>query len=198
MARVGAIILAAGGSRRFGRPKQLTRLGGLTLVERVVQAAHSGGCSPAVVVTGESHESVAEAIAGLNPLIVRNENWSRGIGSSIRVGVERLGQHGIDALLLLACDQPGVDRRVVSALIKEHKRSGQPIVASRYAGTSGIPALFHRSLFEELLQLPDTCGAKLLIQKNSSRMAHIDFADGVFDLDTSEDLLTWQERQRAP
>jgi molybdenum cofactor cytidylyltransferase len=197
MVRVGAIILAAGSSRRFGQPKQLIQVCGETLVQRVVRAAQEGGCCSVLVVTGESHELVTAAVAALHPLIVRNENWSRGIGSSIRLGVEQLCQHAIDAIILLTCDQPAVDRRVVCALIAEHERSGCPIVASRYAHTVGIPALFHRSLFDELRRLPDEHGAKALVQENLSRVAQVDFAKGAFDLDTREDLLTWQERQRA-
>jgi molybdenum cofactor cytidylyltransferase len=190
MARVGAIILAAGGSRRLGQPKQLIQFQGETLVQRVVRAAQEGGCTPVLVVTGESHEPVTTAVAALHPLTVRNENWSRGIGSSIWLGVEQLCQHAIDAIILLTCDQPAVDMGVVCALIAEHERSGCPIVASRYADTVGIPALFHRSMFDELRRLPDSHGAKALIQKNPSRVAQVDFANGAFDLDTREDLLT--------
>jgi molybdenum cofactor cytidylyltransferase len=61
----------------------------------------------------------------------------------------------------------------------------------------GIPALFHRSVFDELLGLPDEHGAKALVQENLSRVGQVDFANGAFDLDTPEDLLTWQERQQA-
>jgi molybdenum cofactor cytidylyltransferase len=197
MVRVGAVILAAGGSRRFGQPKQLMEFCGETLVQRVVRAAQEGGCSPALVVTGESHEPVTAAVAALHPLIVRNENWSRGIGSSIRLGVEQLCQHAIDAIILLTCDQPAVDRGVVCNLISEHERSGCPIVASRYAHTVGIPALFHRSVFDELRRLPDEHGAKAFVLRNLSRVAQVDFANGAFDLDTREDLLTWQEGRDA-
>ena len=197
MVRVGAVILAAGGSTRLGQPKQLIQFRGEPLVQRVVRAAQEGGCSPALVVTGESHESVIAAVVASRPLIVRNENWSRGIGSSIRLGVEELYQHAIDAIILLICDQPAVDTGVVCALIAEHKRSSCPIVASRYAHTLGIPALFHRSVFDELRRLPEEDGAKALVQENLSRVAQVDFANGAFDLDTREDLLAWQEHQET-
>jgi molybdenum cofactor cytidylyltransferase len=200
MVRVGAVILAAGGSTRFGQPKQLIKFAGETLVQRAVRAAQEGGCSPVLMVTGESHEAVSAAVAAMHPHIVRNESWSRGIGSSIRLGVEQLSQHAIDAIILLACDQPAVDMGVVSALIAEHERSGCPIVASRYADTLGIPVLFQRSMFDELRHLPDQHGAKALTQENLWRGAQIEFAYGAFDLDTREDLLTWEHRceQKSP
>jgi molybdenum cofactor cytidylyltransferase len=198
MVGIGAVVLAAGGSSRFGQAKQLVELFGETLVQRVVRAAHDGGCGPVIVVTGESHELVTAAVAGFDPLIVRNEHWARGIGSSIRLGVERLTHHAVDAIVVLACDQPAVDSGVVSALIEEHARSGCPVVASHYADTLGIPALFHQSLFDELLRLPDEHGAKVLIQKDPSRAAHIDFANGAFDVDTPEDLLNVSRRFKRP
>ncbi len=195
MVRVGAVVLAAGSSSRFGEPKQLLELHGEMLVQRIVRVAKEGGCSPVVVVTGASDKPVAAAVADLHPLVIRNENWVRGIGTSIRVGVEQLFACDLNAIVLLACDQPMVDSAVVSALIAEYERSGRPIVASHYANTLGIPALFHRSLFDELLRLPDERGAKMLIQKNPARVAQLDFPGGIFDLDTPEDLLAWQERQ---
>jgi molybdenum cofactor cytidylyltransferase len=195
MVRVGAVVLAAGSSSRFGEPKQLLEFHGEMLVQRIVRVAQEGGCSPVVVVTGDSHQPVAAAMADLHPLVIRNENLVGGIGTSIRVGVQRLTDHDISAIVLLACDQPAVDRAVVSALIAEYESSSCPIVASHYANTLGIPALFHRSLFDELLHLPDERGAKMLLQKNPARVVHIDFPGGIFDLDTPEDLLAWQKRQ---
>jgi xanthine dehydrogenase accessory factor len=193
MGNIGAIVLAAGSSSRLGQPKQLLDFWGEPLVHRLVCAAQEGGCSPVVLVTGELHGPVARAATDLHPLVIQNENWLHGLGSSIRVGVAQLITYDINAVVLLACDQPAVDSGVVRALIEEHERSGRPIVASHYADTLGIPALLHRSCFGELLRLPDERGAKMLIEKNPSRVAQVDFPAGLFDLDTPEDLLAWQK-----
>ena len=192
MVRAGGVILAAGSSSRFGEPKQLLEDEGELLVHRAVRAAQDGGCNPVIVVTGEAHDSVTVAIADLHSLVIRNQNWAGGIGSSIRLGVEQLIDYEINAIVLLVCDQPAVDRDVVHALIAEHERSNLPIVVSRYADTFGVPALFHRSLFGELLQLPDERGAKMLIEKHQSRSSYVVFPNGVFDLDRPEDFVAWQ------
>ena len=190
MGGIGAIILAAGSSRRLGQPKQLLKLGGDTLVQRVVRAARDGGCDPVVVVTGAFRESVAASLTDLNPRLVSNHRWERGIGTSIRTGLYGLANNNIDAAIVLTCDQPAVDATVIRALIEEYEKTSRPIVASRYADTLGVPALFDRAVFPELARLPDENGAKIVIQKDRSRVASLSFPNGIIDLDKPEDLLT--------
>ena len=136
MVRVGGVILAAGSSSRFGAPKQLLEFYGEMLVQRIVRVAQEGGCSPVVVVTGASDKPVAAAVAGLHPLVIRNENWVRGIGTSIRVGVEQLTDHDISAIVLLACDQPAVDSDVVTILLQLRAVSLSGTIFSDAAFTS--------------------------------------------------------------
>jgi molybdenum cofactor cytidylyltransferase len=197
MGNIGAVVLAAGSSSRLGQPKQLLDFEREPLVHRVVRAAQEAGCAPVVLVTGALHEDLERAVADLHPRVIENQHWSRGLGSSIRLGIEQLSEADVNAAMLLACDQPAVHSGVVRALIQEHERSGQPIVASHYAETLGIPALFHRSCFDELLRLPDAHGAKMLIQSDLLRVARIEFPGGVLDLDTPGDLLAWQQTTRS-
>jgi molybdenum cofactor cytidylyltransferase len=159
-------------------------------VQRIVRVAQHGGCDPVVAVTGAFHESVAASLTELNPRLVANHLWSRGIGSSIRTGLRHLMDENIGAVILLTCDQPAVDATVIRGLIETHEKTGRPVVASHYAGTLGVPALFHRSLFDELMRLPDENGAKILIEKDASRVAAQSFPNGIIDLDKPEDLLT--------
>jgi molybdenum cofactor cytidylyltransferase len=185
----GAIILAAGESSRLGQPKQLLRFRGKTLVHTIINAACEGGCSPVVVVTGSSGENIHAALANTNVMQVQNAMWQRGIGGSIRKGVEALIGHapGVDAVVLLVCDQPAVNARVIESLIAMHKTKKKEIVASRYADTVGVPALFDRSLFARLLSLSDEAGAKSIILQNPECVAHFAFPEGAVDIDTWED-----------
>jgi molybdenum cofactor cytidylyltransferase len=96
--------------------------------------------------------------------------------------------------VLLACDQPKLDASIVRALIRTHEETGRPIVGSRYAETLGIPTLFSRDCFEELLRLPDDRGAKGLIAMDPNRVAQIEFGNGEVDIDTPKDLQTWLSR----
>lgn len=189
MRGIGGLILAAGGSTRLGEPKQLITLHGETLVHAAVRAAQEGGCDPVCVVTGHAKDKVEAAVAGLEPLVSYNAEWRRGIGRSIRLGLESL--NAASAVVILACDQPAVDSRLVRALMEQHRQSGRAIVASCYAGTRGIPALFDASCFDELRALPDDSGAKAVILADPGRVAVVPFDAGAFDLDTPADLQAW-------
>jgi molybdenum cofactor cytidylyltransferase len=91
-------------------------------------------------------------------------------------------------VVIIACDQPFVEASTIAALLEERKRSGKPIVASSYAGTLGIPALFDRSCFEALLALADDSGAKALIESRHDEVAQIKFEQGAIDIDTPADF----------
>ncbi|HSV63392.1 MAG TPA: nucleotidyltransferase family protein, partial [Chthoniobacterales bacterium] len=161
MRNVGAVVLAAGGSSRLGRPKQLLTFGGETLVRRAVRAAAEAGCDPVIVVVGETSETsdtirselairdsrIASFPAPGNEvraMIVENGEWRKGVGTSIRRGLRELPGF-VDAVVLLACDQPFIDASVVGRLIAAREEGGRPMVASSYASTLGVPALFDRS-----------------------------------------------------
>src|SRR5882762_89756 len=88
--QIGAVILAAGGSSRFERPKQLVRFRGKTLVRGVVDAASEAGCSPVVVVVGSDSERIRGSLKSARIVVAENESWRRGIGTSIRTGVDAL------------------------------------------------------------------------------------------------------------
>ena len=188
--KIGALVLAAGGSARLGQPKQLLQYRGQSLVRRAAEAALNAGCSPVAVVAGERREEIAATLRGLSVMIVPNENWERGIGGSIRVGVEAL--KSCAALIILACDQPHLTVDLIRALVDKHEETNRPIIASAYAGTLGVPALFVHDCFERLLSLDDKQGAKSIILAQPNDVAQVAFPDGAVDIDTPNDLESWQ------
>jgi molybdenum cofactor cytidylyltransferase len=190
MRSVGAIILAAGGSSRFGQPKQLLPFRGESLVRRAVRAAADAGCGRIVVVAGEQRDLIEIELRDTSAFVIHNPQWERGVGTSIRSGLQHLrsAQSNVDAVVVLACDQPFVDARTISALITMRDDSGKSIVASRYAKTLGVPALFGRSCFEALLALADESGAKALIESRAAEVAEIEFEQGAIDIDTPVDF----------
>lgn len=190
MRNLGAIILAAGGSIRFGQPKQLVKFRGESLVRRAVAAAGGAGGAKVVVVTGESADEIHEELTDTPAAVVKNSEWERGLGTSIRCGLQFLTASNRDlaAIVLLACDQPFVEANVVAGLVAEAERSGKPIVASSYANTLGVPAFFAESCFTALLNLPDDSGAKAVIQSRPGEVASIEFEKGAIDIDTRADF----------
>jgi molybdenum cofactor cytidylyltransferase len=189
MGKTGALILAAGESSRLGQPKQLIQLRGKSLVRRIVDAAKKARCSPTVVVIGSDREEVERELKAEGAIIVENENWRLGIGTSIRVGVRKLIDNAptLEAVVLLVCDQPFVDARTIARLITLREKTKRAIVASRYANTLGVPALFDRSCFQELAALDNATGAKTVILSNRERVAEFPCPKGRIDIDTLED-----------
>jgi molybdenum cofactor cytidylyltransferase len=190
MRNVAAVILAAGASSRFGQPKQLLPFQGESLVRRVVRSAIEAGCARVIVVAGAARDRIETELSGTPAIVVENPGWQRGLGTSIRCGLLHLRswQPESAAVVLLVCDQPFVDASVIRSLIAEWENSRKPIVACRYAGTLGVPALFDRSCFEEILSLPDETGAKALLQSRSADVAQIEFEKGAIDIDTRADF----------
>lgn len=178
----GVVVLAAGGSSRFGRPKQLLPYLGRTLVEHAVRTALASGAAEVVVVVGAEGPEIRRRLQGLRVRIVTNEAWAEGMGGSIAKGVAALGD-GIDSTVIALADQPRITPEHLRALAI---RAGtEPIVASSYDGIVGAPCAFGRSQFSRLLALKGEEGARHLIR--SSDVAVIEFAAANVDVDTPSD-----------
>jgi len=166
-----AVLLAAGGSTRMGRPKQLLPYRGQPLVRHAAETLVAAGFRPIFVVIGSEADAVRAVLEGLPIVIVRNDHWQRGIGSSLRCGIERAAQEWppVPGVLVALADQPGVTvdhlRGLRAAWKSDH------IAASHYAGAPAVPAIFPAALFEDLLRLPNDAGAKSVLQRYADRTA---------------------------
>ena len=112
------------------------------------------------------------------------------MASSVRTGIERLVSLDADitAAVLLLCDQPHVTSDVISSLLAAHRATKTPVIASAYDGSFGVPALFSRTLFAELMQLQGKSGAKEIIKRHASETHFLPFPEGSVDVDTPHDL----------
>ena len=186
----GAVILAAGGSSRLGRPKQLLQFAGQTLLARSVAAAVGSGCVPIVVVLGAQYDLMVGELAGFAVTPVHNPDWQRGIGTSIRCGVNTLLGHAarIDEILILLCDQPLIDTRVITRLVEGYRQSGRSIGVSVHAGTPSPPVIISAPLFPQLLALPDDQGARAIWSDRPDLVFRLDCEEAGFDVDTPQDI----------
>jgi molybdenum cofactor cytidylyltransferase len=193
-AGIGAVILAAGASTRMGMPKQLLQFGGETMLRRAACVALETGCRPVVVVTGADAAASRKVLRGLDVREAENQQWESGISSSVRVGIEALvmATPQTAAVVLMLCDQPFVTREIISRLVTAHRETGRSIVASRYGGSYGVPALFGKAHFAELTTLKGAAGAKQVIQKHLPKVHLVPFPEGEIDIDTPEDLARLQ------
>jgi molybdenum cofactor cytidylyltransferase len=186
---IGLIVLAAGASTRMGTPKQLLLYQGRSFVCHAVEVAIASVCQPIVVVLGANAQRIKLEINHLPIQIVENQQWSEGMSSSIRVGLKTLNavNPDLEAVAIALCDQPFISSQLINQLIEAYCLTGKPIVASEYAGTLGVPALFSRALFSELMALKTTEGAKQIIGKHLHEVVGVPFPDGAIDIDTPKD-----------
>ncbi len=186
--RVGAVVLAAGASRRLGRPKQLVPWAGRPLLRVVVGEACASRCDRVAVVLGANGDAVRPALGdleGVKLTIVENPDWNEGIAASIRCGVRWAAQEECEAVLLAVGDQPALSAAHLDALVTAYQR-GAVVVASRYQGALGVPALFSRVYFESLRSLRGDEGARRILR--ASREVHsVDWEPGARDVDRPAD-----------
>jgi len=189
MNKVAAIILAAGGSSRMGRPKQLLKTDGVSFVRRTAETALASQCYRVFVVVGAQSDAVREELEGLDLTIVTNTLWHSGMGSSIRTGMQALksDRHTYGAALFLLIDQPAVTTALINTIMGAF-RKGSDLVASEYANSFGVPALFAAAYFEALGNLPSDSGAKVLLKRHGADVTRILFPEGAFDIDTQVDF----------
>jgi len=189
MANCASILLAAGASTRLGKPKQLLKLDGESLLRRTARMAVEAGCGPNLVVLGAAAEEMGRQLEGLDVETVVNEGWREGMGSSLRCAMASLLAEGSrpDAVLLLVCDQPHVTVGLLRALMAEQGGKVGSIAASRYEGVFGVPAVFGAEYFAELAELSGDRGARGVVMQHAAQVRCVDFPGGEFDVDTLTD-----------
>jgi len=172
---VAGIILAGGGSSRFGQPKPLLDWHGKPFVRAVAETALAAGLSPVVVVTGANAEQVETAVNDLPVITVRNTGWQNGQSTSIKTGLQALSppplreapprERGASAAIFLLADQPQITPTVIRALSEEHARTLAPIVAPLVDGQRANPVLFDRVTFPDLMALSGDGGGRAIFSK---------------------------------
>jgi molybdenum cofactor cytidylyltransferase len=199
MTRVATVVLAAGGSRRMGSPKQLLRIDGITLVRRAAETALGSRCEGVYVIVGAGAEAVRRELSGLRLEVVENLHWEKGLAGSIRVGIEAVRGRcpEFDAAILSPVDQPQVHTALLDRLIEVFEGGEGEIVACSYAGTVGAPALFSRRHFADLSALRGDRGAKSVLKAREAEVAQVPFPEGATDLDTPRDYQRFLERGRC-
>jgi molybdenum cofactor cytidylyltransferase len=185
---ISAIVLAAGGSTRMGRPKLALPVRGTPMIRLAAQAALASQCREVIVVLGTDADVYRPLLDGLDVRIVENPDPTEGLGSSLRCGVEAVAPDAAGVVILLA-DQPFVTPEVIDRLIETAAAEGRRIVASAYHGTVGVPAFFHRALFLELLTLEGDRGARSVIERYPQEGVAVPIPEAeAADIDTAEDL----------
>ncbi|HEY5731545.1 MAG TPA: selenium cofactor biosynthesis protein YqeC [Anaerolineales bacterium] len=194
---VAGIVLAAGESTRFGKPKQLLDWKGQPFVRAVTLTAIRAGLSPVIVVTGANAEQITSTIRDLKVQIVKNENWKTGQGSSIREGILTLTQpqpdlsqtrneNDVGSAIFLLADQPQIGVSILQALKEKHTEGLHRIVAPMVIDRRGNPVLFDRVTFPDLINIEGDTGGRAIFHKH--RIEYLPWHDDglLLDVDTPE------------
>lgn len=188
--KIGGLLLAAGGSSRFGSPKQLALFEGKSLLRRATETLVNSSCNPIVVVLGAETERSVSEIADLAANICVNDRWQSGMSSSVKAGLNELRnmEPNLAAVMITLCDQPYVTVDTINFFAVKFRQTSAEIVAAKYAGMLGVPALFSCRLFNDLLSLTGDKGARELIRIHGGDVDSIRVDEAAFDMDTPDDL----------
>ncbi len=183
---VAAIILAAGGSERLGKSKQMLEWKGKPFVRQAAETALAAELDTVIVVTGSDAEMTEAALQGLNLQIVRNEKWQTGQSSSVKAGLAALAS-SIGAALFMVVDQPQLPIALINALRAEHAATLAPIVAPLVDGHRSNPVLFDRRTFADFASLEGDVGGRAIFPKH--QVTWVPWLDPSIsiDVDTPED-----------
>jgi molybdenum cofactor cytidylyltransferase len=182
---VSGLVLAAGGSSRLGRPKQLLPYRGTTLLDWVVSTARTCGFDQLLVALGGAADHVRGAVDLRGADVIVNDAYGTGCSSSIAAAMGALDPR-CDVLVLLLGDQPGVDPGSVRTLLAG--RGGAPLAVCRYDDGRGHPFAFARPVFGELAELHGDKAVWKLLDRRAHDVAEVPVAGAVpLDVDTWDD-----------
>jgi molybdenum cofactor cytidylyltransferase len=187
-------VLAAGGSRRLGVPKQLVRYRVRPLLLHAVRAARGAlPCSRLIVVVGAEALRMKLVLrrSHCRARAVANPRWREGMGTSLRAGLAAVPRTAKAALLMLV-DQPRVDAAAVKRLVDTWRRRPRVPAAARYDGRTGVPAVLPRRYWRALKSLRGDQGARALL-RGSERLTLVDMPEAALDIDTPRDLETLRQ-----
>ena len=184
-----SLVLAAGGSRRLGAPKQLVRFGGRTLLSRAVTAAEAVTPGRVVVVLGAEALRLRLLLRSRHPLArtIDNPAWAEGMSGSLQTGLSVLPPRAAAALLLL-CDQPAVGEASLRRLVRAWRRRPGKAAAAAYGDTVGVPAILPRALWMEARRLRGDAGARGLLRMDQTVATAVEMPEAEWDIDRPADL----------
>jgi molybdenum cofactor cytidylyltransferase len=185
---LSAIILAAGESKRMGKPKQLMPLGKSTLLEQAIDNLLNSSVDETIVVLGHKAEEITDKIVNKPVKVVINPDYQQGMSTSIVAGLIMVDPRS-QAVMLALGDQPLVTSLTINQLIEAFNKNRKGIAVPTYRGRRGHPIIFDIKYKAELFKLKGDIGGREIIQNHPKDvfMVAVDSESVISDIDTQED-----------
>lgn len=187
---ISGIVLAAGGSSRLGRPKQLLPYRGRPMIQHAAEAA-AAVLDEAIIVLGHAAEEITSTLAlpeGARTIV--NPDWERGQSTSLQAALRAASPDARAAVVILG-DQPGIGAEHIRAVIDAYERIGGPVVQTRYGGRPGHPVLFDRGVWDALMGIEGDKGARQVLRAHPEWITPLDVPG-----DPPPDVDTWEDYER--
>jgi molybdenum cofactor cytidylyltransferase len=192
MLKIGSVILAAGLSKRMGKPKLLLDFHGKPLFYHSVECAIQANFFSTVIVAGEHVQTIMDLTMDLPLKIIENRSYKEGMSTSLKLGIEAM-KNQVDASMVFLADQPFVPPLLIEMLLQTYMMNrsyGIRIVRPRYKGVPGHPVMFDAELFNEFLVLTGDEGGRSIIKKHAQKMKYVDVSNPLWgvDIDNPDDF----------
>ena len=189
---INAIILAAGESRRMGKPKPLLRFEDTTFLEQIVSVLRLSCVDRITVVLGAKAKAIQKSIDLSGTNVVINKNYHKGQLSSLIAGLENTPAEA-EAILVCLVDNPFITTTLVDQIVGVFKNTKGPIVVPVFNKKRGHPALFAKSLFKELINAPAQEGARYVLYSNEDKVVELQMSDSatLVRIDTPDDYRSY-------
>jgi len=184
--KTAILILAAGNSTRMGTAKQLLPYKNTTLLGYTIEQAKQSRANATFCVLGASAEPIKKSIENYESEIILNPNFNDGLSSSIVAGINEIKNKGFNSVLIILADQPNVNSNYLDELLKTSQQNPLKITASNYNSKIGVPAIFPKNYFNQLLKLEGDKGAKNILNNNKADIIKMP-SFNLTDIDTKED-----------
>lgn len=189
--KIAGIVMAAGQSTRMGVVnKLLAKVDGKTMISHTVEALHTSGAAPIIVVTGHEAERIKEELKGFDVIFAHNSSYIDGLSTSLRTGIRNVPDDCNAAIISLG-DMPSVKSTHIKLLIEAYSAdTGRSICAPTWNGERGNPVLWANRFFAEMEEIEGDVGAKQLIINNSELVYEVTMPDNgiMIDIDSPEML----------
>lgn len=185
---IGAIVLAAGESKRMGTPKLLLPYRGATIIESVLAAVTASGVDATTVVVGAGRRAIRKTISRFPVSVAINTRFRRGMLSSVQKGISSLPR-GFRAAVVVLADQPDITPGVINALIAAWRRADKGIAVPVFGGKRGHPLLLDLRYRRDVDRLSPETGLRGLLAVHPDDVLEVDMPDDrvLADIDTPDD-----------